>query len=251
MALSCIYCKGDSTATKGLAHVLAEGVSANQATLPRGAVCDGCNHYLGRRLDENLVRYPAVALPIQILGIRGKKGKKRRVLGGVSRTPAKPGLAQLHATLVNARIAQAAPGRHAIEFDLKVDKDFDLRRFRRALHHTALNVIAFQDSVERALEERFDLVRRYVRNPRPANDSWPYVQWDLRLPSIPRTFAGFGFEHQGSVLVRMQLFGTVYMVDLLNTGVLEGIAADRQGVYVPPGQSKPPAAVIAVDFRLK
>jgi hypothetical protein len=61
-----------------------------------------------------------------------------------------------------------------------VDASFDFLRFRRALHHIALNLIAYQDGPERALDSSFDAIRRYVREPKKG-ESWPFLQkiWPL------------------------------------------------------------------------
>jgi hypothetical protein len=57
-----------TTGKEGLPHVILEALSPNDLTLPRGAECDKCNHYFGRKLEPNLYRYPGVAFALQFLG---------------------------------------------------------------------------------------------------------------------------------------------------------------------------------------
>lgn len=53
--MRCVYCLTDSAGTKSIAHVLPEAIARNDLVLPRGAVCDACNHYLGHELDSVMV----------------------------------------------------------------------------------------------------------------------------------------------------------------------------------------------------
>jgi hypothetical protein len=85
---TCIYCRAETTGNEGIPHVIPEALSPNDFTLPRGAECDKCNHYFGRKLEPMLYRYPGVALALQFWGIRGKKGRLRKKLGTVERTEA-------------------------------------------------------------------------------------------------------------------------------------------------------------------
>lgn len=58
---TCIYCRAETTGKEGVPHVIPEALGANKITLPRGAECDKCNHYFGRKLEPMLYRYPGVA----------------------------------------------------------------------------------------------------------------------------------------------------------------------------------------------
>jgi hypothetical protein len=82
---TCIYCRTQTTGKEGLPHVIPEAPGPNDLVLPRGAECDKCNHYFGRKLEPNLYRYPGVALALQLWGIHGKKGLRKR-LSTIERT---------------------------------------------------------------------------------------------------------------------------------------------------------------------
>jgi hypothetical protein len=186
--------------------------------LPIGAICDACNHYLGHELDDVLVAHPLVSFFVQFLGLNGKSGKPRKVLGNVSRN--------IHPNSVT--IPTEAPvfrteadGSRTATVRPVVARNFSLSRFRRALHHIGLNVLALQDGAERALEAAFDPVRRYVRSPHKG-ERWPYAQYlnienglarDVTLVLEREADA----EFVGIVIAKSIIFG----VDLLNTGRLE------------------------------
>jgi len=82
---TCIYCRTQTTGKEELPHVIPEALGPNDLVLPRGAECDKCNHYFGRKLEPNLYRYPGVALALQLWGIHGKKGLRKR-LSTIERT---------------------------------------------------------------------------------------------------------------------------------------------------------------------
>jgi hypothetical protein len=159
-----------------VAHVVAEGIGSNELTLPRGAVCDRCNHYIGHELETVLVAHPVISLAIQTFHLKGKGGRRRKRVGNVDRTVHKAAITipceEPVFTVVNGvRSATLRP---------QVDTSFDFLRFRRALHHIALNLVAYQDGPERALDSSFDAIRKYVREPKKG-ESWPFVQkiWPL------------------------------------------------------------------------
>jgi HNH endonuclease len=171
--MRCIYCLESSDDAKGLAHVIPEGIAANDLTLPRGAVCDSCNTYLGHELDAVMIAHPVLALIIQFLRLPGKDGSVRKRLGNVA--------SDVHPNAITIpcempRRVQGSDGRWESVVEPLVDPRFDFRRFRRALHHVAFNALTLRDGMERALENMYDPVRRYIRQPLQ-NESWAFVQY--------------------------------------------------------------------------
>lgn len=82
--MRCMYCLETADSAKGLAHVIPEAIAANGLTLPRGAVCDSCNSYLGHELDGVLSAHPVLALIIQFLRLPGKNDSVGKRLGNVA-----------------------------------------------------------------------------------------------------------------------------------------------------------------------
>ena len=179
---TCIYCRAKTTGNEGVPHVIPEALSPNNIVLPRGAECDKCNHYFGRKLEPMLYRYAGIALALQLWGIRGKKGRHRKQLGNVVRTAA--GDIKFGGDLL--RIETDKFGRRTIYLDLPADPDFDMQEFRRALYRIALSTVALLESEEYALEPKFDEARRYIRSPKQG-EAWPFAQGHIPLPSMPRS----------------------------------------------------------------
>lgn len=226
--MRCIYCLEDSSRSRSVPHVAPEALGPHGLVLPVGAVCDACNHYLGHELDSALVAHPVVALFVQFLGIPGKDGRTRTQLGGVRR--------DIHPNTIT--IPTSAPvwhvnadGSRGVTVRPLLPREFSLSRFRRALHHVALNTLATQDGVERVLESDFDPVRAYIRHPRKG-ERWTYAQYVNLGQGLAPDLLLYLARHETSEIVSM-LIGkaAAFAVDLLQTGELAKWAEKD----LPPG----------------
>jgi HNH endonuclease len=210
---TCIYCRAETTGKEGVPHVIPEALGANKITLPRGAECDKCNHYFGRKLEPMLYRYPGVALALQFWGIRGKKGRLRKKLGAVERTEAGDTRFGIH----SPQVQTDKYGRRTAFMDLPPDPDFDMLEFRRALYRIALSTVAMLQGAEYALDPKFDDVRRYIRNPKPG-EAWPFAQGHTRGPEMPRSAHLRYCEKGRREVVEFQLLSHFLAVALTDDG---------------------------------
>lgn len=206
--MRCIYCLEESSSTKGVAHVVPEGVVQNSMVLPKGTVCDSCNNYLGHELDSVLVAHPMLSVAIQALHLRGKGGRQRDKVGNVDRTVA-PGWITIP---TEKPIERHTPDGRTFTARPLIDASFDFGRFRRSLHHVGLNLLAFSRSPDSALTSQFDAVRRYVRNPRKG-EAWPFAQ---KLFTHFDTELKFGInEIEGRAIAAMTLLSGAFFVALV------------------------------------
>lgn len=238
--MKCIYCKTETNARAGIAHIFPEALHANDEVLPRGSVCDSRNQYLGRRLDENLIRYPSIALAIQFLAAPGKSGKSRKLIGSIEREIPGDVEALLRTFTEKPTIVTAAAGSRRAIVQLKSDPQFRMPRFRRALHHVAFNVIAKMEGPEHMLSEHWDAARNYIRSPKNETESWGFAQLTPSMDSIPRAVQGVRWECGRRELVSLQLFQSMFVVDLMNTGDLETLAREQDADFIGPAQQEPP-----------
>jgi hypothetical protein len=237
--LKCIYCKKETGARVGIAHIFPEALHANDEVLPRGSVCDGCNQYLGRRLDENLIRYPSVALAIQFLATPGKSGKSRKLIGAIEREiPGQPD-ALFRTFTEKPTIVTAHDGSRRAIVELKCDRQFRMSRFRRALHHVAFNVIAKMEGPAHMLADHWDAARKYIRSPKNEAQSWGFAQLTPSMDSIPHAVQGVRWESGRRELVSLQIFQSMFVVDLMNTGDLEKLAREQDAEYIGPAKQEP------------
>jgi hypothetical protein len=211
--MRCIYCLESDRPGVGVPHVLPEAVGKNQLQLPRGAVCDPCNQYLGS-LDKVLAKHPLVSLGAQLLQIPGKRGKLRSRIGTVGQLPSE------RAISIPVR-ARPIPSTAGSEWEVTplIDREFDDFRFRRALHHVGLNVIAYLDGVEGALDVKYNDVRRYIRKPSNMRERWGFAQLPL-FDAMSRELKLLREDTPEGMIVTMRLFGALFCVDLTNSGVL-------------------------------
>lgn len=170
--MRCIYCLHDTHGVAGKGHVVPEAVARNDLVLPLGAVCDSCNHYLGR-LDSILGKHPLVSLGAQLLRVPGKKGKVRRVMGTVSQEQREHAIS----IPIAAEPVVSSLGT-AWSVTPLVSDEFNDFEFRRALHHVGLNALAHEEGVDRACEPSLHAVRPYVRQPNKG-ERWGFGQLPL------------------------------------------------------------------------
>lgn len=54
--MRCIFCKGDSTSSRSVEHIIPEALGNKEHKLPRGVVCDTCNNYFARKVEGPLLQ---------------------------------------------------------------------------------------------------------------------------------------------------------------------------------------------------
>jgi hypothetical protein len=58
--MRCIFCKGPSDASRSVEHIVPESLGNKSNILPRGVVCDACNNYFARKIEEPFLREGAL-----------------------------------------------------------------------------------------------------------------------------------------------------------------------------------------------
>lgn len=54
-AFRCIFCKNDASSSRSIEHIIPESLGNRSKTLPPGIVCDSCNNYFARKIEEPLL----------------------------------------------------------------------------------------------------------------------------------------------------------------------------------------------------
>lgn len=54
----CIFCHKDSSSSKSVEHIIPESLGNKQHYLPKGYVCDECNHYFAVKIEKNMLSQP-------------------------------------------------------------------------------------------------------------------------------------------------------------------------------------------------
>ena len=50
--MKCIFCKENSTETKGVEHIVPESLGNSEHVMPKGTVCDKCNNYFSLKIEK-------------------------------------------------------------------------------------------------------------------------------------------------------------------------------------------------------
>jgi hypothetical protein len=249
---TCVYCDKNSTTSKSVAHVFPEGLFPKGPALKRGIVCDSCNHYFGAKLESVLLSHPLIALPLQLMGIPGKRGKARKKLSIYEREVVPD--ADITFPIAPPKVSYDQYGVGTWTFQPLVDKNFDMDCFRRALYHIGFNLVVANRGLEISREERYAPLRNYVRRPR-SGERWPFVQiittsFEVFLPSV----GAKAIDLTGRDLLILTIFNTNFCIDLLNSGCLltakaEGSATVIGPDWVPATQEQtPPGAHYRVSI---
>jgi hypothetical protein len=164
----CIYCSENTSNTIGIEHVIPESLGFKE-TLPKGYVCDNCNNYFAN-LDNVIVHNRFIALQVGTEQIPGKKDKIRKEIGNKLSFSEK-GYFSLTSDTLNIPSGKLE---ESYEFKFSQDKVFNEMKFARGIHKIAFNLYAFNYGQRASLNQKFDNLRRYIKNPYK-KEFWKYA----------------------------------------------------------------------------
>jgi len=188
----CIFCKCASDSAKSVEHIIPQSLGNNMSVLPRGMICDKCNNYFARKIEQPLLahqsfrnlrawyripnkkgRYPSLygVVPGTEIGVKVRVGNS----GDLEVEPERRG----DTTAFSEALRQAEEGDGYSAFIFSRDMDPPRKEMSRLLAKIALEVVALRMSyksehIERLIDEpHWDRIRRWVRNGDMFED-WPY-----------------------------------------------------------------------------
>jgi|GEM_PF-2928687 len=200
---SCIYCLKDSSKTQSHEHIFPEALGYKKK-LPKGYVCDNCNNYFSD-LDKNVLYNRIVALKCGAEGIPGKKGHRLQI--GQKLNFPNPGSGQFELTLGPISITNETK---EVNFTSKQDTEFNELKFARGIHKIAFNCYASRFRQEKALQSRFDNLRRYIKNPNQ-HELWIYA---VRYATKCNSIVTFDFFENNEEILKLQIFNLDFVVFL-------------------------------------
>jgi len=159
----CIYCLSTSGSFKSEDHPLAESLAGETLVLPRGAVCDACNHGPLAAVDKLLVDFPPISF-LRVLFLPHTKEGKYPVARFPDFRLEKTGPRSLR-----IRVYGRDPRTRTPEGMLTMTwkgKRLDLRGFARSLMRVGLGVLASDFGCERVYSSDFDVARAFIRGER-------------------------------------------------------------------------------------
>jgi hypothetical protein len=236
----CIWClRYESSATFGSeSHVLPRCIgNIAEQVLPKGVVCDDCNHHFGRELERSLIEEPILRALAAILGLRdgASEFSYQHAASGVRRT------AHITAEVSANRITvttqyeiEGQPNKPSEARAIVMSKDYvqrDLAFLSRAVHKIAFESVAHSLFVGTGLKKQskemgdidlfdhgFNVIREWVRYGEPQHSVRPALRI-LKLDEVKRQeelweWGGKGGRFQGWIYYELNLFNDWYIVSL-------------------------------------
>lgn len=188
--MRCIFCKSRSDDATSIEHVIPHSLGNKLYVLPRGMICDRCNNYIARKIEQPLLAHESFRNLRAWYRIPNKRGRHPSLYGVI------PGVE----VGVNFRIGDHGPELQpergsdaAIVEELLLsagddsfvpivfsrDMDPPEREMSRLLAKISLEVVALRMSenprhIERLIDDpHWDRIRRWVRHG-DTFDKWPY-----------------------------------------------------------------------------
>ena len=81
----CIFCHKDSSNSKSVEHIIPESLGNKHHFLPKGYVCDECNHYFAIKIENELLSQPyfvSMRFRNEILTKKGRHVKEKMMFPG-------------------------------------------------------------------------------------------------------------------------------------------------------------------------
>ena len=161
---SCIFCRETSGGFESEEHMFPESLIGDAAVLPRGYVCDRCNHGRLGDVDKFLINFGPFALGRVVFGPLTKKGKfPRAEIGDLIIEKTRPGHVELRRRDGSApfqKLERCADGEWQVEFSAGGKPNW--RRVARGIAKIALEFVAFHKGHEYACHPDFDAARRFI-----------------------------------------------------------------------------------------
>ena len=84
----CIFCHKNSSTSKSIEHIIPESLGNKNTWLPKGYVCDECNHYFAIKIEKDLLNQPyfiSLRCRNEILSKKNKPVKQDMIFPGAQK----------------------------------------------------------------------------------------------------------------------------------------------------------------------
>lgn len=84
--MRCIFCKNDSTNSRSIEHIMPESIGSRKRVLQAGIVCDKCNNYFARKVEEPILTHSWMRNLRAFHQVPNKKGAYPSMVGHIAGT---------------------------------------------------------------------------------------------------------------------------------------------------------------------
>lgn len=242
--MRCLFCKQSSKLSKSVEHIIPESIGSKRLVLPVGVVCDKCNNYFARKIENPVLSHQSMRNIRAFYQVPNKKGKSPSLKGHIAGTDIGINLRLDEQGNINIQ-PEKESNRSCLEEHCKdtikgqdfaylfiIDIDPPKREMSRFLTKMALESLAFRllnidNDISCLIDEpHYDLIRNYTRFASGV-DFWPYsrrsifpLDTKMRHPETG-AWVHAGFGHDLFITSRRETYFVflIYGVEfVINTG---------------------------------
>jgi hypothetical protein len=226
----CLFCRRSDRAFVSREHPFPEALGNQEIVLPRGVVCDPCNHGVLSQLDQALVEFPPIATLRVMHDVETKSGAPPVARWGnaVLRVD---GPANINVK-TNSKKAWVEVAPNHFEFRFSTGRPFrddDCAALARALWKTALELIYLDDN-SLAFDPKFDDLRATILGERAARGWLAFAKKADPVPKGSLTWhPGWQAGGKEIIPVEIDLFGMRVYTELLERRITASKVPDELG----------------------
>ena len=186
----CIICKHNSENSKSVEHIIPESLGNKNIVLPKGVVCDKCNNYIGRKIEEPFLNDPYI-MEIRFKSRILNKKKKSPIIKGFHLQSSKQiGISfdvydhSLNICAIKENeeerwlnsLSNMDSGTLIMPINLKPDP-YKMSRFlaKVAIEALAEKVLEVPGGIDECIDKKeLDGLRAYIR--KGSSNIWPYAE---------------------------------------------------------------------------
>jgi hypothetical protein len=235
--MRCIFCKHISVGSRSVEHIMPESIGSKKRRLPAGVVCDKCNNYFARKVEQPVLNHSWMRNLRAWYQVPNKKGTYPSMIGHIAGSEVRvnwrrgqDGKPLLSTENKNDSPELARVIAEGFEQPLifAIEDDPPPREMSRFLCKMALEAVAelFYPETERLADEAFfDSIRNYARHGMNFKE-WPYSQRRvfpqntlMRHPNTNQWVqAGFGYclfmNKRQETLFAFVFYGVEFVVNV-------------------------------------
>lgn len=155
---ACLFCRSTAGPFNSEEHILPESLGNDDHVLPRGYVCDTCNHTLSK-VEQALVEYPPIALLRVTYVQHDKYGHlPTATFKGATWKRTAPRRIEIHSTEEGGFRVDG----NEVTANVVGTKRFEPHPIARAVMKIALEIVAKDEGYEAAMDPKYDRARAFI-----------------------------------------------------------------------------------------